>query len=471
MRQLGPKHPIGSHMSSGITPLTFTGVSTYSSDLQTILTRAVSIASLPVKQMQNDQSTILGKKQALGGLSSSVAALADAVTKLGTVGDTSALSVSSSNANRVSVSNNGLTAAASYSITEITSIAKAASETTAAGVATADTTPVDADGHLELVFGGQTHAIDISSSNNLNTLAQKINDLGLGLTATVLNTGAVGNPYYLSLTSATTGKTTLQLNDTAGSAASNLLTSANQGANAEFKLNGLAVSKPDNVISDVIPNLTFTIADKTAANETVVLTAASSRGSLATALQTFVDAYNGVASARNAQIGTQAGILSGDSVIHQIGRSLSTLTGFTTRTAGTGLVQSLADIGIELDKTGKMTFNAIKFYSLPSANIVDGYSFFKSGAGGFGALASSLDAISNPLTGMIRTQQDFYDSADQRITSQINTLSDRINNMQLSLQSKLQQADALLSGLQIQQALIKASYDSVNLALFGKQNG
>ena len=70
---------------------------------------------------------------------------------------------------------------------------------------------------------------------------------------------------------------------------------------------------------------------------------------------------------------------------------------------------------------------------------------------------------------MIRTQQNLYDTADLRITSQIRTLTERINNMQNTLQLKLQQADALLSGLQSQQALIKASYDSVNLSLFGKQ--
>ena len=36
-----------------ITPLTFTGVSTYSNDFQTILSRAVQIAQLPLKALQN----------------------------------------------------------------------------------------------------------------------------------------------------------------------------------------------------------------------------------------------------------------------------------------------------------------------------------------------------------------------------------------------------------------------------------
>jgi len=450
-----------------ITPLKFTGVSTFSADFQSILTRAVSIAALPVKQMQNDQATLIAKKQALSAIGSDVSSLASAIANLGQIGDTTALAVSSSNANRVTVTNNGLTSAVTYTITDITSVAKAASETTAAGLATSDSTAVDSDGQLELIFGGSTHAIDISSANNLDALAEKINDLGLGLTATVLNTGSVNNPFYLSLTSSTNGETTLQLNDTAGDAGSNLLTSVNQGANAVFKLNGLPVSKSDNIISDVVPNLTFNIVSKTAVDEVVTLSAQSNRGSLASAIQTFVDAYNKVSTSRNSQIGSQAGILSGDSLINQLGRTLHQVTAHGGD--GSGTVQSLADIGIELDKTGKMSFNSVKFYSLPTPTINSAYSFFKSTDGGFGTLSSTLDAISNPLTGMIKTQQDLYDAADTRISNQIDILTERITNMQTTLQAKLNQADALLSSLQSQQALLKASYDSVNLALYGKQ--
>jgi flagellar hook-associated protein 2 len=455
--------------STSIAPLKFTGVSTFSADFQSIMSRAVAIASLPVKQMQNDQTLLLAKKQALGTLNSSVASLADAVRSLGTIGDTSALGITSSNSGKVSVTNNGLTAAATYTISEITSVAKAASETTATGLATSSSTQVDADGQLELVFGDQTRSIDISATNNLDSLASKINGLGLGLTATVLNTGSVGNPYYLSITSATTGAKTLQLRGTAGDSGSNLLTAANQGANAEFKLNGLAVSKADNVISDVIPNLTFTIGDKTSVNETVTLTAASNRGSLASALQTFVDAYNTAAAAKNYHIGAQAGVLSGDAILSQVSRALNRTTGHTQSTSGA--VKSLTDVGVELDKNGKMSFNAIKFYTLPSATVVSAYSFFQSTGTGFGALATSLDAISNPLTGMISTQQKRYDATDARLTAQIDILSERVNNMQGVLQLKLQQADSLLAGLQSQQTYIKSAYDSVNLALFGKRDG
>jgi hypothetical protein len=42
-----------------ISPLTFTGVSSFSNDFQTILNRAVAIAQLPITALQNHQSDLL----------------------------------------------------------------------------------------------------------------------------------------------------------------------------------------------------------------------------------------------------------------------------------------------------------------------------------------------------------------------------------------------------------------------------
>ena len=455
--------------STSITPLKFTGVSTFSADFQQILTRAVNIASLPAQKLQNDQATVLAKKQALGTLGAAVSDLDTAVKNLAKVGDTSALDVASTNTSLVTVTNNGLTSPATYTISDITSVAKAASETTASGLATADSTVVDADGQLQLVVGDQKYSIDVSSSNNLNAVAAKINSLGAGVTATVLNTGSGANPYYLSLTATRTGATTLQLRSTADNEGTNLLTSANQGANAEFKLNGLPVSKPDNVIGGVVPNVTFTIVNTTSTGQTVDLIASSNRTTLGSAIQSFVSAYNALADARNSEVGQNAGILSGDIIVQQVSRALRSLTGY--RDAEGTSVKSLTDLGISLDKSGKMSFDQAVFYSLPSQTMTDAYHFFRSATGGFGALASSLDTLNDSSTGMIKAQLDQFDEADKRLTAQISTITERVNNMQISLQAKLEQADSLLSTLQSQQSLLTAVYANLNPSTANKNNG
>jgi flagellar hook-associated protein 2 len=429
-----------------ITPLKITGTSAFSEDLSLIIKRAVDIASLPIK----------------------LKTLADAVTKLGEIGQNKSLSASSSNANRVSVSLNGASLPASYTITEITSIAKAASENTVNGLPDADTTSVDVDDELELVLGGTVHRVDLSSyGNNLNGLRDAINALDAGVTASVLNTGSGPTPYYLTLSATSTGATTLQLRTTAGDAGSNIVTAANQGANAVFKLNDLDISRTDNVITDVIDGVTFTIVSPTEGAEVVAITLASSRGTLSAALGALVTAYNDVAGEVNKQIGETAGLLSGDGILRQIQNVMRRVAGYQ----GSGSVRSLAELGISLDKTGVMSFDSAAYFALSSTVFNNAFALLGSATTGFGGLSAEVRQLSDPVTGLIKTQQNNYDASDRRISKAILDMTERIERMQLTLSAKLQQADVLLSTLQSQQNMLDAALKSVSLVSFGKERG
>ena len=450
-----------------ITPLKFTGISSFSEDFQTILSRAVSIASLPVQQLQNNQSEILSRKQALGSLRGAVSGLAISVESLAHIGANRGLSVSSSNTSRVTVTNTGVTGSGVYRITDVTSVAGAANENTIAGLDTQDATQVDADGALELVSGTNTYSISLASeTNNLTGLRDAINNSGAGVTATIINSGAGSGAYYLSLTTRQTGETTLALNGEAGSPATNLLTSSNQGSNAEFSLNGIPISRADNTISDVIDGLTLNILAATEPGEEVTISANSSRGSLANGINDFVKAYNAAAQAVNRHIGEDAGILSGDSILRQTQGLLREVTGYQ----GPGLVSSLAALGIELDKTGTMSFNSAAFYSLSTAQFESALDFMGTTTTGFGALAKRLDQVSNPYSGLIQKQQESLDTADTRIDEQIAAIGERISFMQSSLALKLQQADLLISQFSSQQSQLEAVILSLNTASFGKQD-
>ena len=448
---------------SSIAPQRFTGVSSFSADFQAILTRATQIASVPIQQLQNQQGTLLSKKQSVASLNSNLQGLTDAVENLGELGRTRAVSLSSSNSNKVSVTSDGLSTSASYTITQITSVAKASSETTLTGLATADATPVDSDNALELVLAGQTYALDLTAGgNNLNSLAAAINASGAAVRATVLNTG---NGNYLSVTANSPGEQALQVRTTAGEADSNLLTATNQGANARFKLNGLDVVQTDNVISGVVPGLTFTILGTTAVDETITVAARSNRGDLATGLGAFVRAYNATRGELQKHIGETAGLLSGDYLIGEAGRTLHKLTGYQ---ADGGVVKSLSDLGIEADKTGVLSFNSTKFYALGTAAVEGAFDFLGSKTTGFGRLSATVDQLSNPISGLLRTQQDSYDASDRRIQKQVDDITLRIERFQSGLTLKLQQADALLASLQSQQTSLEASLKAVNFATYGK---
>lgn len=448
-----------------LSPLTFTGVSAYSADFQTIVDRATSIASLPIKQLQNQQADIVQQRLLVSNISTTVASLATSLSNLGTVGQQKALVATSSNTAKVTALNSNSPSAAVYTLRDITSVAKSAAETSVSGYANASSTAVSSTGVVKLVVGSSNYTIDISSANNLTNLRNVINGLGAGVTASVLTTGTGANPYYLSITANSTGSKTLQLFDDPTGANTNLLTALNQGANTQFKLNGVTVSKSTALINDVVPGVTFNILGTTSGTETVDVTVAPNRNNLSSALSDFVDAYNSARDQVNAQVGRNAGLLSGDFLVREVQSRLRSVAAYTSA----GSIKGLADLGVEFDSDGVATLNEDTIDNLSDAQLSDAFTFLGSSTTGFAAQAKQLTSISDAVTGLAKIQLDKYDETDKRISAQVAEMSLRVTNLQKTLVARLQVADSILAGLQSQQTLIDASIQSLNYSLYGKQ--
>ena len=191
-------------------PVTLNGVSQYSSDLQSLLNRAVQIAQIPMTRLQNRDSTVLQQKSSLVSLQSDVAALASSMQSLGKLAANQALSATSSNPDVVTVASTGATSAATYAINSFTSPAAAASETSLSSYADSSSTPVSSNGSMDLVVGSKTYNFTLAT-NNLVTLRDTINSLNAGVTASILTTSG-GN--YLSISANSTGAATLHLSTT-----------------------------------------------------------------------------------------------------------------------------------------------------------------------------------------------------------------------------------------------------------------
>lgn len=447
-----------------LTPLTFTGVSAYSQDFQTILNRATQIAGLPIQSLQNQQKDLLQQKLLVSNLSTSVASLATSVANLGSVGGTKALVATSSNTAKVTATNINSSAPALYTIGNISSVAKAAAEASATGYADGTTTPVSITGTVKLIVGSNQYTIDLTGKNNLAGLRDAINNLGAGVNTSVLTTGTGPNPYYLSVTANATGAKALELRDDPTGANTNLLTSNNQGANTVFELNGVPVSKSTTTINDVVPGVTFNILGTTTGTETVSVNIAADRSKLSSALKDFVGSYNTVREQLNAQTGSGAGLLSGDFLVREVQSRLRGITSYQ----GTGSIQNLGSLGIQFDSSGVASFDQDTFNNLSDTNFNDAITFLGDTTTGFGGLAKTLTDISDSATGLAKIQLDKYAETDTRLNSQIGKLTDNLLNLQKTLSAKLQAADALLASLQSQQKVLDASIQSLNYSLYGK---
>ena len=448
----------------GIPPLAFTGVSQFSNDFQTILNRAVQIGQIPLRLLQNRDSDVLQQKSLLGSLGASIGALADSLQSLGTVAGNQALAATSSDATLVSVTYAGATTPATYTINSITSLAAAASERSVIGYTDSSATPVSSTGKVKLTVGAQDYSFTLTT-NSLVGLRDQINTLGAGVTASILTTGG-GN--YLSVSANSGGANTLKLTDdptTVGHTGADtpLLTGANQGTDAVFKLNGIDITQKSNLVNNVIPGATFQLLGKSTSPVTISL--ATDRTQLASALQTFTDNLNAVKAQLQAQTGKNAGLLSGDGVVAALQQVVRQLTSYHL---ASGSAKNLADLGVTFDSAGKASFDQTAFNSLNDSQIADGFTLLGSSTKGLAGFSASLLQYSNPLSGLIAMEQKGIDRTDQHLQDQISLLTDRINRMQTALSRRLAIADSLAAQLESQQKFLTASLQGLNLVLYGK---
>ncbi|GAO35713.1 flagellar hook-associated protein 2 [Sulfuricella sp. T08] len=245
-----------------------------------------------------------------------------------------------------------------------------------------------------------TGSVTINSTNNsLQGIRDAVNAANIGVTATIINDGSAA-PNRLVLTSNKTGaNSTMKITAGAGGDATvtgllsydpALVQSMTQTAaaqDASVTINGVAVSSASNLVTGAIQGVTLSLAKIGTTNLNVV----RDTGSVQTAVQAFVKAYNDINStlanltAYNPTT-KQAGPLLGDSAVRniqaQIRRTLSSpLAGLS------GSLTTLSQIGVAFQKDGTLGLDATKLQSAITNNFND--------------IASLLAAVGKPTDSLV----------------------------------------------------------------------
>ena len=140
------------------------------------------------------------------------------------------------------------------------------------------------------------------------------------------------------------------------------LTQYAAGANANFSINGLAVSSASNTVTDVIDGVTLNLLSATSA---ITIDVKTDTDTIVADVQAFVDKYNAYAilfkdlTKYDPNTGT-SGVLQGDSTARSVMSQIRSELGKSV-TGLTGSYRSLSDVGISIDKSGVMTFTQSTF--------------------------------------------------------------------------------------------------------------
>jgi flagellar hook-associated protein 2 len=435
-------------------------------DVPSLVSQLMAAERQPINKLNTKSASFQSQISALGLITSKVAALQTAAQALGSSSSSSllAFSATSSNTNILSATASTSAVAGNYSL-NVTSLAQSqrlvavgqVSDTATIAAGTSTTISFDFGTTAGAVFtpnGSGTKTVTIDSSNNtLQGIRDAINAAGIGVSATIVNDGS-GFPYRLALSSDNTGASnSLKITtDGAGNGVDSLLaydpggtkklTQTIAAQNAVFDVNGIAITKSSNTVTDAIQGVTLTLSSLTAPLTPATLTVARDTAAISTAASTFVQAYNDLyTSMKNSTAYKSGSALTGDATL----RNLQTQMRDIAATAvGSGNLTHLFDVGISFKADGTMQLDNTKLNSAMATNFNDVATLFNS-ATGFGTRFDQWAKSTLAIDGTIANHTAAINKSISSISDQISTLETRMTALQKQYSAQYTALDVALT--------------------------
>jgi flagellar hook-associated protein 2 len=359
-------------------------------DLNTMVTQLVALERAPLKQLQTQAGTLQTQISAFGKVSSLFSALQDASNALTNPTLWNRSTASSSDASKVSASGGAGAAAGNYAVTVQ---ALAGNQTVASQTALSAATAPVGSGTLTIDIGswnsGQTAFtpgsgntplnISVTGSDTLQSLRDKINAAGAGVSASLVSDASGVRLSVRSTSSGADNGFRISADDGSGNAAdpaglgrfafdpasgSGGLQLKQAASNARATVNGIAVESAVNDISGVVEGLTLTLQQETATP--VSISVSADTASVTSAIKGFASAYSALASYLIAQTRYDAasktgGPLQGDAAVNSLQQRMRSVLGAVS--GASSAFPRLSDIGLEVQRDGTLLVNDNKVSS------------------------------------------------------------------------------------------------------------
>ena len=318
------------------------------------------------------------------------------------------------------------------------------------------------------IDGALQKTITVSSTDTLTSLETKINQLGFGVTANIINDGSNSSPYRLSLTAINSG-TAGQVVIDSGSTSLQLQNLVNAQDAAVFLGGGdgaspLLLTSNTNQISNVINGVTISLVG--ASSSPVTLSVTSDPTDISTALQTFVTSFNTLVGQIDAESqyntsNNTGGILLGDSTAQQIEQTLYGVV--NTVVQGAGQYQDLADIGVTINANGAATssptlnFDQNTFDAAFASDPTAVSNLFTQATTGLAAVINSAtDSLTDPENGVITLESDTLNTQIQQYQNNINQLNVILADKRNQLEQQFADMESTLASLESQSEVLSS---------------
>ncbi|MCP5407727.1 MAG: flagellar filament capping protein FliD [Chromatiaceae bacterium] len=400
-------------------------------DVTSIVSRLMEVERQPLLRLNQQEARVQGAISAYGALKGGLASVQSSLAKLKDAVTFQATSAKSSDSAVLGVSSGSDAVTSSYNVT-VNRLAQQHKLGSAEFAATATFGGSTGDA-LTLTVGTESFTLDLSSAKTLSQIQAAINvdSNETGITAGLI-TGDSGN-QTLVMTSGETGYDNRVQLTFAGALDSNtfnfsllnrdsdnqLLATENE-LDAALTVDGVAVTRSSNSISDVVDGLSFTLKEAGQADVEI-----SRDTSIAVnAVKGFTTAYNQLKDqiAASGGLGVSGGVLRN---IESLMRGV-----LNNGLSGLGEYAYISQLGVTTDsETGKLQLDSAQLISALEENPDSVVGFFSNEDNGF---SSRLDAL---LDGFLQSGGTF-DSA-------INSAKSRVSSIERNRDSMTQRMDAI----------------------------
>lgn len=330
----------------------------------------------------------------------------------------------------VGIDTTSLAASGTFSLT-VNSLARESKSVSEGFDSIADTVP---QGFLEITVGETTTQININSTNNtLDGLRLAINNSGANINASFLNDGSSTNATRLLVAGTQTGaanSVSVSIKQAlVGGGTQEVLsfTETQSAQDASLTLDGIAITKSNNTVTDVISGATLNL--QSAGSGTITLS--SDPVAVKEKITSFIDGYNELIAFVDEQQfldpdTLQTGLLFGNFTVQNLQATLrNTLSSQVQGISGT--FNSLSQIGIRTQVDGSLLINDADLTQALSTDIVNVAQLF----------ASKATTTDNNVTFIGFTSATVPNTYDLRVSGGV---------PQLSVAGQNQYTDAVGSG-------------------------
>lgn len=421
-------------------------------DSASVVDQLVQVANQPLKELDTKKALVDQASSTLTLFSNRLSTLKANATALSTPsGFTSMAATSSDGAIVPSVTGSATASSYAISVTQLAKAQKTRSDSQASA-----TTALGMDGDFTIKVGnGQTYTVAVKATDTLSDLASKIGQSGARVTAGIINTGS---GYRLSVQGVDSGAANAITFGQTGTVALGFEKPANAvepAQDALLTVDGLAISRPTNQISEAIPGVTLALTKTT--TSPVTLGVAGDSSSLKTKISSFVSAYNDIVNAGHTASGygtTKASnsVLRADPAIRRsLDKIASVVTGLVP--GSTGNYRSLSSIGISVNRDGIMSFDGAKLDAAlqkdPSA--VQRLFVTDAATGATGMMKTLADSVNALITGdgaAVKGRIDALGAQSRRITDSRAAKEVRVARYEQQLKKQFSELDIAMSRYQ-----------------------